>query len=57
MLKPMPKQEYLADLQARNHRNREVVETTFVPLNEAQRTTCTGRMECGSMFPTSRYCL
>jgi hypothetical protein len=39
MLKPMPKQEYLADLQARNRRNREVVETTFVPLNEAQRST------------------
>jgi hypothetical protein len=37
MLKPTPKQEFLANLQARNRRNREVVETTFVPLNEAQR--------------------
>ena len=38
MLKSMPKQEYLADLQARNRRNREIVEATFVPLNEAQRS-------------------
>ena len=38
MIQPMPKQDYLADLQARNRRNREVVETTFVPLNEAQRS-------------------
>jgi hypothetical protein len=38
MLKSMPKQAYLADLQARNRRNREVVETTFLPLNEAQRS-------------------
>jgi len=38
MLQPMPKQAYLADLQARNRRNREVVETTFLPLNQAQRS-------------------
>jgi hypothetical protein len=38
MLKPMPKQDYLADLQARNCRNREVVETTFLPLDQAQRS-------------------
>ena len=38
MLKSMPKQAYLADLQARNRRNREVVETTFLPLNVAQRS-------------------
>jgi hypothetical protein len=38
MLQPMSKQAYLADLQARNRHNREVVETTFVPLNEAQRS-------------------
>ena len=34
----MPKQAYLADLQARNRRNREVMETTFLPLNVAQRS-------------------
>ena len=39
MLKVMPKQAYLADLQARNRRNRETVEATFVPLNETQRST------------------
>ena len=38
MMKSMPKQDYLADLQARNRRNREIVEATFVPLNEAQRS-------------------
>ena len=38
MLKPMPKQAYLADLQARNRRNLEVVETTFVPLSETHRS-------------------
>lgn len=38
MIQPMPREEYLADLQARNRRNREVVETTFLPLNRAQRS-------------------
>jgi hypothetical protein len=38
MLQPMPRQEYLADLQARNRCNREVVETTFLPLNQVQRS-------------------
>lgn len=37
MLKPTPKEVYLADLQARNRHNREVVETTFVPLSMAER--------------------
>jgi len=37
MVKPMPKEAYIADLQARNRRNREVVETTFVPLSQAER--------------------
>ncbi|MCB9006984.1 MAG: DinB family protein [Ardenticatenaceae bacterium] len=36
--KQMPKQEFLADLQARNRYNRQVVETVFVPLNKAQRS-------------------
>ena len=38
MLKSMPKQAYLADLQSRNHCNREVVETMFVPLDQARRS-------------------
>jgi hypothetical protein len=38
MAKAMLKEAYLADLQARNRRNREVVETTFVPLHQAQRS-------------------
>jgi len=38
MLQPMPKQEYLTKLQARNRHNREVVETIFAPLDEAQRS-------------------
>lgn len=38
MSNPVPKEAYLADLRERNRHNREVVETTFVPLNEAQRS-------------------
>jgi hypothetical protein len=38
MLRSMPNQAYLADLQARNRRNREVVETTILPLSEAERS-------------------
>lgn len=38
MLQPTPKQAYLANLQARNRRNLEVVETTFVPLSVAERS-------------------
>lgn len=38
MLQPMPKQEFLAQLQARNLHNRELVEEIFLPLNEAQRS-------------------
>jgi hypothetical protein len=38
MIQAMSRQEYLADLRARNRRNRQVVETTFVPLNQAQRS-------------------
>ena len=38
MLQPMPKQEYLTKLQARNLHNREVVESVFLPLDEAQRS-------------------
>lgn len=34
----MPKQEYLADLEARNRHNRQVVETVLMPLNQAQRS-------------------
>lgn len=38
MLQPKPKSDYLANLQARNCHNREVVATIFVPLDEAQRS-------------------
>jgi hypothetical protein len=38
MLQSMPKQQYLADLQARNRHNRQVVETVFVPLDQEQRS-------------------
>lgn len=38
MIQPIPKQAYLADLQARNQRNRAVVESVFLPLDEAQRS-------------------
>ena len=37
MVKPMPKEAYIADLQARNRRNCEMVETTFVPLGQEER--------------------
>ena len=37
MFQPTPKQEYVANLQARNNRNRQIVETVFVPLDQAQR--------------------
>lgn len=36
MLSSMPKQAYLADLQARNRRNRETVQRVFLPLDEAE---------------------
>jgi hypothetical protein len=38
MIQPIPKQAYLAKLQARNRRNREVVETVFLPLDKTQRS-------------------
>ena len=38
MLQPMPKQEYLADLQTRNRHNRRIVETVFMQLDQAQRS-------------------
>ena len=38
MLKSMPKQAYLAELQTRNRHSRDVVETVFLPLTEAQRS-------------------
>lgn len=37
MQKAISKEAYLADLQARNRRNREVVERTFVPLDREER--------------------
>jgi hypothetical protein len=37
-LQSISKQEYLADLQARNHHNRQIIETVFLPLNQAQRS-------------------
>jgi hypothetical protein len=38
MLKSMPKQDYLAALQARNRHNRETVERLFLPLDREQRS-------------------
>ena len=38
MFKSMPKQEYLAELRARNSHNREVVEANFMQLDQAQRS-------------------
>jgi hypothetical protein len=38
MLQPILKQEYLADLEARNRHNRQVVETVFLPVDQAQRS-------------------
>lgn len=37
-MQSIPKQEYLADLEARNLHNRQVVETVFVSLSQAQRS-------------------
>lgn len=37
MLKPMPKQEFMAKLRARNEHNRHIVETVFMPLDWEQR--------------------
>lgn len=38
MLRQMPKKAYLADLQAGNDHNRQVVESIFVPLDQTERS-------------------
>ena len=38
MIQPMPKEAFLTQLQARNQRNRELVEAMFLPLNQVQRS-------------------
>jgi len=38
MLQPMPKHQYLAELQARIRHNRQIVEATFVALDRVQRS-------------------